>query len=141
MDSRTTNSGSMAISGTYSPFPSIKFTTFCRRQPVIGERRPGNVVESRNRNVFRPANDLLRRVPLPFHRVLARSLAARRSYQLVHLEGVRPDAGTIVLLAHEMFALMSVYCQIGVSPQRLSISIYRSCLSSFCNFAVVGIDD
>src|SRR6266478_4975413 len=35
-------------------------------------------------------NDLLRRVSLPFHRVLPPSRAVRLSYQLVHLEGVRP---------------------------------------------------
>src|SRR5216684_4042028 len=34
-------------------------------------------------------NDLLRRVSLPFHRVLPPSRAVRLSYQLVHLEGVR----------------------------------------------------
>src|SRR6266436_1199702 len=34
-------------------------------------------------------NDLLRRVSLPFHRVLPPSQAVRLSYQLVHLEGVR----------------------------------------------------
>src|SRR6266478_7553030 len=41
-------------------------------------------------------NDLLRRVSLPFHRVLPPSRAVRLSYQLVHLEGVRsrgPCAG------------------------------------------------
>src|SRR6266478_3928327 len=39
-------------------------------------------------------NDLLRRVSLPFHRVLPPSRAVRLSYQLVHLEGVRPKAST-----------------------------------------------
>src|SRR6266851_4821819 len=34
-------------------------------------------------------NDLLRRVSLPFHRVLPPSRAVRLPYQLVHLEGVR----------------------------------------------------
>src|SRR5216684_2556562 len=37
-------------------------------------------------------NDLLRRVSLPFHRVLPPSRAVRLSYQLVHLEGVRSPA-------------------------------------------------
>src|SRR5260370_10031294 len=41
-------------------------------------------------------NDLLRRVSLPFHRVLPPSRAVRLSYQLVHLEGVRSMLPTIV---------------------------------------------
>src|SRR5271157_4558923 len=36
-------------------------------------------------------NDLLRRVPLPFHRVLLPSRAIRLSYQLVQMEGVIPQ--------------------------------------------------
>jgi len=65
----------------------------------------------------------------------------RLSYQLLHLEKVRPGASTIVSVAHEMFALASVYCRIGVHPQKLSISIYETYLSSFRNFALGGIDE
>src|SRR5260370_37331668 len=41
-------------------------------------------------------NDLLRRVSLPFHRVLPPSRAVRLSYQLVHLEGVRSVCASIL---------------------------------------------
>src|SRR6266404_3206647 len=48
-------------------------------------------------------NDLLRRVSLPFHRVLPPSRAVRLSYQLVHLEGVRSREAK----ATEIFSLAS----------------------------------
>src|SRR5260370_5414426 len=47
-------------------------------------------------------NDPLRRVSVPFHRVLPPSRAVRLSYQLVHLEGVRS-------LAPELMSRMSGY--------------------------------
>src|SRR6266478_6992738 len=51
-------------------------------------------------------NDLLRRVSLPFHRVLPPSRAVRLSYQLVHLEGVRStltNTGTAALPLISLF--------------------------------------
>jgi hypothetical protein len=57
----------------------------------------------------------------------------RLSLVEVHL---RLGASTIVSVAREMFALASIYCRISVHLQRPSISIYRTCLSSFCNFAL-----
>lgn len=67
VDLRTTSSGSIAISGTYSPPPSMRSTTVCaaispmRRRGCLtvvsgaGERRSRNAVESHDRNVFRYA--------------------------------------------------------------------------------------
>jgi hypothetical protein len=49
-------------------------------------------------------------------------------------------ASTIVSVAREMFALVSVCCRAVVHPQKPSISIYKTYLSSFRNFALGGID-
>src|SRR6266478_8628579 len=55
-------------------------------------------------------NDLLRRVSLPFHRVLPPSRAVRLSYQLVHLEGVRSMSGDSIY--------MDYYSRLGpIDPQ------------------------
>src|SRR6266852_8592142 len=65
-------------------------------------------------------NDLLRRVSLPFHRVLPPSRAVRLSYQLVHLEGVRSlslactDCGAPTIDRPRPYALFP--CRIPLAP-------------------------
>ncbi len=60
----------------------------------------------------------------------------RLSYQLLHLEKVRPGASTIVSVAHEMFALVSLYCRAGVHPSKakyLYLQDLPKFVSQFCS--------
>src|SRR5260370_4381302 len=61
-------------------------------------------------------NDLLRRVSLPFHRVLPPSRAVRLSYQLVHLVGVRSVERGVLHLFRNQFKVFTFVVQNFLRP-------------------------
>src|SRR6266481_2532738 len=66
-------------------------------------------------------NDLLRRVSLPFHRVLPPSRAVRLSYQLGRLEGVRPRDGLIMIGLALVVCLFLLGAFIGADKYHINV--------------------